>query len=136
MPSPPARTLLAPLCLLLLTAVAPGCKHETVGPSVENLVVGECYKPFFRAAATANLDDLRATLSKATLTHFERDIFRPGAVVESWKDFARVYSDMKISQFIKDVNVEGDRATVKDPVGGTFRCVHEGGSWKADFSDY
>lgn len=123
---------------ILVTALAApgGCKRDAASAPEENVVVGECYKPFFSAAAERNVDALKAVLSKATITHLERDVFREGAVLEGWPDFAAIYSDMKISQFIKDVEITGDKALIKDPVGGTFKCIHEDGTWRADLSDY
>lgn len=119
-----------------LTGSSVGCKRDAAGPPDENVVVGECYKPFFNAASERKVDDLKAVLSKATIAHMERDVFREGAVLEGWDDFAAIYSDMKISAFIKDVQITGDRALIKDPVGGTFHCVQEDGTWRADLSDY
>ncbi|GMV39947.1 MAG: hypothetical protein AMXMBFR64_16630 [Myxococcales bacterium] len=112
------------------------CKREAAEPATENVIVRECYKPFFNAASDGNVSELKAVLSRETIRHMEADVFRAGGVMEGWSDFARVYSDMKISQFIKDVEITDDRAVVKDPVGGTFKCIREDGAWKADLSDY
>lgn len=119
-----------------LALAAGACKRDTAEPADENVVVGECYRPFFSAAANGEIDALKAVLSAPTIRHLEENIFRAGGVMEGWPDFARVYSDMKVSQFIKDVTIEGDHAVVKDPVGGTFKCIREDGTWKADLSDY
>jgi hypothetical protein len=125
--------MLLPLVALL---AAPACKRETVGPPEENEVVSGCYQPLFMSATRGKVDDLKAALSKESIRHFEQDVFRPGGVLERWEDVASIYSDMKVSSFIKDVAIDGDRAVIKDQVGGTLKCIREDGSWKADLSDY
>ena len=120
--------------LALAVSLAFSCKGQLAEEPISNQVVHACYHPFFQAAAAKDVDKVKSLLSAETIRYHEEVVFPQGEVLESWKDFVWVYHDMKISQFVSDVKVTGDRAVVVDAVGGTLKCVRQNGDWKVDLT--
>ena len=120
------------LCCFSLVAMG-GCQEKAVELPLENTVVNVCYHPFFAAAEKGDPGDMKKILSSATVKHFEQNVFKdPKAPVLSWEEFTLAYRSMHISRFVSEVIIDGDRAVIKDPVGGTLKCVKEGSTWKVD----
>jgi len=111
-----------------------GCSStQPVALPVEHDVVSQCYHPFFAAAEKGEAKEMLAVLSESTINHFEKTVFTdPKAPVLNWDDFTLAYRSMHISRFVSEVIVDGKRAVVKDPVGGTLKCVLEKEKWKVD----
>ena len=122
------------LMALLLTM---GCPGQKAALPPENTVVATCYKPFFEAADNGDSTAMRAVLSSGTIRHFEEVVFKdPKGAVFTWDEFTRAYGSMHISKFVSNVKIDGRKAVVKDPVGGTLKCVKEGEVWKVDLTPY
>ena len=110
-----------------------GCQEKAAELPLENTVVNVCYHPFFAAAEKGDPVAMKNILSAATRKHFETNVFTdPKAPVLSWDEFTLAYRSMHISRYVSEVIIDGDRAIIKDPVGGTLKCVKEGTTWKVD----
>ena len=101
----------------------------------EHRIVSTCYNPFFKAADDKDKAAMLRVLSQETIQHFEKNVFQdPKGAVQNWEEFTLAYGSMHISKFVSDVLLDGDKAVVKDPVGGTLKCVREGENWKVDLT--
>jgi hypothetical protein len=125
----PLFSILSVLLVLL------GCSKGAVELPKENQVVHECYHPFFDAAESGDPERMKSVLSEATIRYNE-EVFFVGdkAPVQTWEEFTLAYRSMKVSRFVNSAEVTGNRALIKDAVGGTLRCVREKGVWKVDLT--
>ena len=119
-----------------LGGIGPACTgQEPAQLPEEHRVVSTCYNPFFKAADEKDQKAMLGVLSEGTIQHFEKNVFTdPKGAVQNWEEFTLAYGSMHISKFVSDVLMDGDRAVVKDPVGGTLKCVREGTEWKVDLT--
>ncbi len=130
------RTYLGPLGFtMILCASVLACSKGAVELPKENQVVHECYHPFFDAAESGDPERMKSVLSEATIRYNE-EVFFVGdkAPVQSWEEFTLAYRSMKVSRFVNSSEVTGNRAVIKDAVGGSLRCVREKGVWKVDLT--
>ena len=121
--------------ILIVLFVLLGCSKGAVELPTENQVVHECYHPFFDAAESGDPEQMKSVLSEATI-RYKEDVFFVGkqAPVQNWEEFTLAYRSMKISRFVNSSEVKGNRAIIKDAVGGSLRCVKEKGVWKVDLT--
>jgi hypothetical protein len=116
-------------------ALLAGCgKRELAPEPIDTTIVNECFRPFFDAADQGDVEAMKRVLTRETVAYYEGTVFQEGRVMETWEEFVRIHQDRNVSKFVKEVIVEGDRATVRDVVGGRFKCVRQDGRWKADLT--
>jgi hypothetical protein len=117
-----------PLLLLLLPISA--CQHKLAELPVETVVRKECSQPYFLAIRDGDVEKMKSVLSRETITGWEEEFASENPFPRDWKHFLEARMSSPVSLTVAEVLVDGNKAIVKNRVGGRLTCVKERGAWR------